>query len=544
MRLLCFLSIFLLLSCDPREKRAALDSTLTQPAQLILRNATIYTVDRARSLASAIAIRDGRIAFVGSEKGVEAYIGPKTNIKDLDGKLVLPGFFQRVKVRGSAGKINLFSGKSIEDYCLSVSRYIRENPQQQVIVGEGWNMQAFSGEPPHKGILDQINDLIPIILFSSDGNNIWTNSEGLAAAGIDSDTENPRGGVIEKNEHGLATGWLHGRGAKDLLQRLIPENSSSNYRDDLLRIQRLATRNGITTLYEAALHSVDEISWKNYKDQLSTIGAMDIRLRTSWPVSADFTDKEFLLLQQRIGQIRSDDFSVDSVSFIGWAAEIAETQNVKDRAASQDYSQGVVADLARRANHFNLPLQIVVSGKEFTASALEALESLKPLGSDSILRNVIINASFDRVDLQRLAQANTVLFIQPETMFAHNMALFRVSQEDELKVQKKYFPLGFSLLSADLSANHAMVNPLEVIKQGLVYKIPVSEMIAAFTINAAYAGGLEKETGSLEAGKWADFIVLDRNMFGLEESEQRGLKVLETFYKGQLVFDINNEYEN
>ncbi|WP_226644160.1 amidohydrolase [Microbulbifer variabilis] len=541
MRWLSLLSILLLLSCDSMEKSTSSVSTLNQPAQLIVRNATIYTADKVRSIASAMAIRDGRIIFVGNEADVESYIGTDTKIADLNGRLVLPGFFQRAKIRGSASRINLFSENSIEDYHLAVSRYIRENPEQQVIVGDGWSMQAFSAETPHKGILDQINDLIPIILFSSDRSSIWTNSEGLAAAGINNDSENPVDGFIEKNEHGIATGWLRGSGAVALMEKLIPEYPKEVYRRDLLCIQELAASNGVTTLYEPAIYLKDEEARRRYFDTLSDIDSMDIRVQASIVVRPTFTEKDFSLLQQEISQIPISDFNLSSISFIEWLPKTFRTWITEEALDGESVSLKKVAALAQRAHSYQFSLQILVSGKEGTIKAWELLEELEGAGFGTEVRNAVVNAYLGKESaLEGLSKVHSAAFVQPETIFALNVHPGDSMTRRHIKESDRYLPLGVSLLSSDFSQINGMVSPLLIIHRGVNHDIPIFDLVEAFTINAAYAGNLEKETGSIEKGKWADFIVLDRNIFKSTADQIDETRILKTFYKGRLVFDRNS----
>lgn len=127
--------------------------------------------------------------------------------------LQLPGVERLLDLRG---------GRSPGDYIEAVEKFIRDNPDLQVIVGKGWDVAAFGEAPPHKAQLDQVNDLIPIVLFSRDHRTIWANSEALAAAGIDVDTPNPEGGAIEKADNGLPTGLLRGS-AVQLIEKIIPK---------------------------------------------------------------------------------------------------------------------------------------------------------------------------------------------------------------------------------------------------------------------------------------------------------------------------------
>lgn len=248
MRGICFLGLLLAVlatGCERGERKSpereagtAAPQSAAQPVELVFKGGHIYAPDGDKQIARAMAVRDGRIVFVGSDGDVEPYIGPDTRVENLRDKLVLPGFVDVHRHwRGPGNRVDLYTGKSVADYREAVAKYIREHPDRQVIVGKGWNNTAFAGQPPHKGQLDQVSDTIPIVLFSSDHRSIWANSEALAAAGIDNDTPDPPGGAIEKDDTGLAIGVLRGDSAVALVGKIIPEKTAEDCRAEIRRIK-------------------------------------------------------------------------------------------------------------------------------------------------------------------------------------------------------------------------------------------------------------------------------------------------------------------
>ncbi|WP_323846230.1 amidohydrolase family protein [Microbulbifer magnicolonia] len=246
--------LLLLAGCGREEARPADASVkrpppvqqLAPPAQLVLKNGYIYTGGRDKRVARVIAVRDGHIVYVGGDDGVGSHIGPDTRVQDLGGKLVLPGFGDGP---GLDNMVDLYGGNSVRDYQHAVAAFINANPDLQVIVGKGWDGAAFAGMRPHKDQLDQVNDLIPIVLFSSDHHSIWTNSEGLAAAGIDSATPNPPGGVIEKDENGIAIGVLRGESAMAVVEKILSPESGAGLRQYIRALSERIVR------WASALHA-------------------------------------------------------------------------------------------------------------------------------------------------------------------------------------------------------------------------------------------------------------------------------------------------
>ncbi|WP_193163179.1 amidohydrolase family protein [Microbulbifer hainanensis] len=203
-------------------------------AKLVLKNAYIVTLDPQRPQAAAMALDNGRILYIGAEEGVDKFVGAHTRVEDLQGRLVLPGFVgAQLHAWALGNRVDLRDAASVGDCQQRVAEFMRTHPQRQVIVGQGWNAGIFTAGGPHKDQLDQVSDFYPIVLFSGDRASVWTNSEALAAAGINHDTPNPPGGVIEKDENGLAIGLLREESAMALVEKIIPENTADDYRAEL-----------------------------------------------------------------------------------------------------------------------------------------------------------------------------------------------------------------------------------------------------------------------------------------------------------------------
>ena len=203
------------------------------PAELVLQNATLFSGADDYRGEQAIAVRDGRIVYLGASEGAEPLIGPRTRVDNLGGKLVLPGLLDpRLGQYAVDGLVNLYGGSTVQDYQQAVAQFIAANPGQQVIVGKGWQASAFGPGGPHKDQLDQVNDLIPIVLFSADHQSVWVNSEAVAAAGINMATQDPQGGNIARDENGLVIGVFRKAPAMALVESIIPRKPEDQDAED------------------------------------------------------------------------------------------------------------------------------------------------------------------------------------------------------------------------------------------------------------------------------------------------------------------------
>ncbi len=217
LRLLLLITLGSLLSCTGSE----------QKAELVLRNAAIYTVDARRSWAEALVIANGRILYVGNNAGVEKFVGDKTRVVDLQGKMVLPGFHDSHVHPVSGGielaQCNLNGLETQQEIFDKVREYAAQNPSKQWIVGGGWDLPIFPNANPTKEQLDALVPDRPAYLTAADGHSAWVNTKALQLASLTKDTPDPTEGRIERNpKTGEPSGTLREM-ATDLVSKHLPE---------------------------------------------------------------------------------------------------------------------------------------------------------------------------------------------------------------------------------------------------------------------------------------------------------------------------------
>ena len=233
---------------------------MTSPsADLLFTGGPVLTMDPARSRATALAVRGGRIIAVGHDE-VRELAGPRTEIVDLRGRPLLPGF-QDAHIHAVAGGVELgqcdLSGTTDpREYAARVRAYADARPEREWIVGSGWSMESFDGGVPTREALDAVVPDRPVYLTNRDHHGAWVNSRALELAGITAATPEPAHGRIERDADGTPVGMLQ-EGAVALVTALIPEPTDRELLEGLLRAQELLHGLGITAWQDAMLAGTD-----------------------------------------------------------------------------------------------------------------------------------------------------------------------------------------------------------------------------------------------------------------------------------------------
>ena len=564
--------------------------TCTKKVDIVLKNGIVYTVDDQDAVCEALAIREGRIVFTGSNSDVERYISTTTKVIDLAGNMVLPGLIDsHIHPPGLAllelYEVQLFGINSLAGYLEAVRNFLSRNPKATAIYGRGWSWERLAGEEamkgPRKEHLDAISAHIPIILRANDGHTLWVNSAALNLYGITCETQVPQGGVMERHS---ITGELWGT-LKESAMSLLPlaDYSSAQYLEAMAIFQRKMHSHGITSilclssvLFSILFQTFETMGQQN-SFQLRVRGAMTIN-----PIDDVVTQLDAVNRMREAYQ--SDNLTVTTVKFFadgvieGATSCLLEPYLPAAGQGDQFYGQLLWDDdnlkyAFRQASELGLQIHVHSTGDAATKQVLDALEyaqSCNPLWDG---RNVITHLQLvDVPDIERFKRLNIIANVQPYWHFkgpgwwqAVDLKYLGDRAQDEFPLAS-FFRQGVIVASSSDYPATQIPNPFSAMQIGVTRNLDngsdygveditninderyllkkeeradIGQMLRSFTINNAYSLFLEKEIGSIEVGKRADLVVIDQDIFTINPLYICKTKVLMTFFDGQLVYESN-----
>ncbi|HEY5657048.1 MAG TPA: amidohydrolase [Myxococcota bacterium] len=540
------------------------------PADLVLRGGAVYTLDAIRSWAHAVAVRDGRILYVGSDEGAAPFVGEATRVVELGGRMVLPGL-QDAHIHPISGGLRaiqceLGGLRTQEEYLKAVADYAAAHPEAAWIRGGGWVMDAFPGGIPDGRALDEILPDRPVYLRSTDGHSAWVNSKALEIAGITAETPDPPDGRIDRDPAtGEPVGALQ-EGAMSLVQRHAPPDSLAERVAGLRHALRMLNGYGITAFQDAAAGTPGGMS---VDDALETYRYLDARGELTARVVAaqwwyrDRGDEQIAEMIERRARYTHGRLRATSVKIMqdgvmeNFTAVLNEPYLGKPGVTGipmldPERLKQIVAKLDREG--FQVHFHAIGDGA--IRQSLDAVEVARKANGDRGNRHHISHIQlFHPADIPRFRELDVVANFQPLWAFADAYITELTIPFLGPERSRWMYPIASLQSSGAILAfgsdwSVSSANPFEEIEVAVTRmgalgetstpylpeeRIDLGSAIAAFTTGSAYVNSLERETGSIEVGKRADLVVLDRNLFAVPPTEISGTRVLLTLLDGEPV---------
>jgi len=536
----------------------------TVPADLVLRHGAIYTVWPSRPWVEAVAVRDGRMVFVGDEAGVDRFIGRATRVVDLAGRMVLPGFQDSHAHPLSGGlelgECNLYSARTAAEIEGVIRAYAAQHPELPWIRGNGWQLPVFVGANPRRELLDALVPDRPAFFYAADGHSAWVNSKALELAGITRETPDPKNGRIERDMRTRApTGTLR-ESAIDLVAKHLPEYSTQARIGAARRALAEANRFGITSITDADAGPGYLEAYRALDDRGELTARVTAALHVENNPVASETNRLVELRRRYTGTrlvANTVKFYADGVIEARTAALLAPYLGHGNETGPLNYTPEDLAARVSAADREGFQIHVHAIGDRAIRVTLDALAQARHENGPRDARPVIAHIElFDPADIPRFRSQGVIASFQP--FWAEPDEYIRDLTLPVLGPARSrwIYPIASLLNSGAVVVGGSdwtvsSLNPLDAIQVAITRRsiddppgpawIPeeradLPRMLAAYTINAAYAVKMERETGSLEPGKLADMIVLDRNLFEVPTTDLHKVKVLQTLLEGREVW--------
>ena len=556
----------------------ACQSPAVRPADHVFLNGGVYTVDSQRSWAEAAAVADGEILYVGGNAEARELIGPDTRVTDLAGKLLLPGFHD--------SHVHLMYGGMLENRCnltsastlvevrdeLSRCALAAGSGDESWILGGNWDREPFPNGVPDRALLDEIFPDRPALLDSSDGHSVWLNSKALALAGIDRDMSDPAPGEIERDPAtGEPTGVLN-EDAMAIAYAVAPPATLEESLTAIDTATALAHSYGITSIIVPGLD--DEMltpfvaASRSDRLKLRVLASMSPINMTPGAFGAEIDDMIAAREEHRGPNLSPDSIKIyiDGVLETGTALLVDPyTDEGFDRSRPAFYSQKELNQRFVGVDRAGLQIHVHAIGDLAVRMALDAFEAARAANGPTDNRHHIVHLQLIHPDdVGRFAELDVTATFQalwawPDYWIMElNMPVVGRERVDRM------YPIASLRRSGGRIAGGSdwsvsSLDPLDAIEVAIRRQDPdvspgedlpilnsdervdLATMIEAYTVNGAYLMRRENVSGSIEVGKRADLIVLDRNLFEIPVEEISEVAVELTLFDGKVVHQANTQ---
>jgi predicted amidohydrolase YtcJ len=566
---MCAVLLFGLAACGQQASDVA-------TADLVLRGGTIHTVDPKQPGAEAMAVTGSEIVFVGDSLAVAAYIGPQTEVVELEGRLVLPGIVDaHLHPLGGAVKelyqCNFPFSADPDEIAKTIAKCVADRPDAEWITGGQWDsgfFERFEMESP-RAFLDEVSGDAAVFLSDDSGHNGWANSRALELSGVTAETPDPTGGTISRDDEGVPDGMLL-ETAQGLAYAVIPKYSHEQFVEAARWFSDYANAFGITSAKAAAIEE-DEMAGFVAADKE---GELNVHMATS--IRTPYGHRTEPLDYDEIDRIR-DTYASDHVHtgfvkiFLDGVPTPARTAAMlgpylPDEAHGDNFTGGdlhvgletLAADLVELDKR-GYTVKMHAAGDRSVQVGLNAIEiARKSLGTNEKRHELAHAGYIDPSDIPRFAELNAVADLCP-IIWHPSPIIDAVISAVGKERGEKYWPTR-ALLDAnapilagsDWPSAVPDANPWPGVEafvtradprgdaEGTLWieqAITLEEAIEIYTIHGARAMKMEDRTGSIEVGKLADFIVLERNVFEIPIDEVAETKIRRTYFEGKLVYE-------
>jgi predicted amidohydrolase YtcJ len=542
----------------------ASQSQTVSPVDLVLTNGRVVTVEESQPEAQAIAITGDRIVAVGSSGDIRPYVGPATKVVDVNGQLVIPGFVEGhghfTGVGAAQLNLNLMNAHSWDEIVAMVAEAVKTARPGQWIRGRGWHQEKWTAPPspnvegfPTHGSLDRVSPDNPVVLTHASGHASFANGKAMEMSGLTRKTPNPEGGEVLKDASGEPTGLLREK-ASDLITEPALSGADQLARDrKILELaDREALSKGVTSFQDAG----SSFGTIDLMKQMVDEGAMGVRL---WVMVREGNEAE----APRLAKYRTIDYGAGHLTVRAIKRQIDGALGSRGAWLLEPYSDkpestglnttsvDSIRETARLAVANGYQLCVHAIGDRANRETLNIFEEAFKANPDKKdLRWRIEHAQhLNAADIPRFGQLGVIASMQgvhctSDAPYVPARLGDRRAEEGAY-VWQKLMKSG-AVVSNGTDAPVEDVNPIagyyatvsRKSKDGRVFyadqRMSRAEALKSYTWNGAYAAFEEGSRGSLKPGKYADVVVLSKDILKIPEDEIPSAQVVYTIVGGKI----------
>ncbi|MED4636281.1 amidohydrolase [Peribacillus frigoritolerans] len=531
-------------------------------ADIVLSSDAIFTGLTHEPTSGAIAILGDKILSVGSKAEIEPFIGSGTKVFNYGNQLIMPGFHDfHLHIMFSAlslTSINLFEARSAQEVAAKVLEFSKECPEEGWIIGMQWDAGYWHDkQEPHYRILDAVIPDRPVVLFHAEGHYTWVNSKAMELAGVTEEIRDPDFGRYERDKNGLLTGILYEEAQQIVLKEAL--RLTQNKKETILKeFLRLLSQYGITSVNDLFAPIDDFLQDYDLFEKLDKQGELTTRFHITPELDGNL-DKAQILRNKYVSkklQFSGLKQFVDGTVTGHTAYFLKPYSDQLDICGHPALNPEVLIDRVVKADELGFRIRFHAIGDAAIRLALDAFEEAVRKNGKRDSRHTVEHIEvIDSDDIERFSKLGVIASMQPDHMAASSREVYSAiigpEREKNVFLTKSLLNTGASLaLGTDFPVSISL-NPMRQIYTAITrvdssgnpqntwhpeQKLTLAEALQAYTYGSAHGCFREHELGTIEEGKLADLVVLDRNLFDIPESEVLKTKVELTINDGKVVY--------
>lgn len=531
-------------------------------ADIVLSSDAIFTGLTHEPTSGAIAILGDKILSVGSKAEIEPFIGSGTKVFNYGNQLIMPGFHDfHLHIMFSAlslTSINLFEARSAQEVAAKVLEFSKECPEEGWIIGMQWDAGYWHDkQEPHYKILDAVIPDRPVVLFHAEGHYTWVNSKAMELAGVTEEIRDPDFGRYERDKNGLLTGILYEEAQQIVLKEAL--RLTQNKKETILKeFLRLLSQYGITSVNDLFAPIDDFLQDYDLFEKLDKQGELTTRFHITPELDGNL-DKAQILRNKYVSkklQFSGLKQFVDGTVTGHTAYFLKPYSDQLDICGHPALDPEVLIDRVVKADELGFRIRFHAIGDAAIRLALDAFEEAVRKNGKRDSRHTVEHIEvIDSDDIERFSKLGVIASMQPDHMAASSREVYSSiigpEREKNVFLTKSLLNTGAPLaLGTDFPVSISL-NPMRQIYTAITrvdssgdpqntwhpeQKLTLAEALQAYTYGSAHGCFREHELGTIEEGKLADLVVLDRNLFDIPESEVLKTKVELTINDGKVVY--------